>query len=196
MSHARFLLIAALAATACKGKPVKDPNAPADAPAVIATPPVVIPADTMGQGAKAAAAALIPPDKPARERAVMPLYSMAAATMVHHDARMLSQVYAGEATLTLPESTVTNLVPVVRAWIGFAKASGLSDFQRISDGMKVIDDSTLADSGRYMMVMKRSPRDSVFERGRYASTIRARTRIEDWVILSDHIIPANSKKKK
>jgi hypothetical protein len=46
------------------------------------------------------------------------------------------------------------------------------------------------------MTLRRSPRDSVLERGRYAATWRARTDFTKWVILEDYLKPDRLAKTK
>jgi hypothetical protein len=121
-------------------------------------------------------------------------YSLATATMINHDARVLSKVYAPDAKLTTPDSTLSGVVAVAKHLIALAQSKSLADFQRTSRGMRVIDDSTLADSGTYVMVLKRSAKDSVMERGTYAAQWRARKNFSDWVILEDCLTPTGSKK--
>ncbi len=134
-------------------------------------------------------AAIIPEDLVQRTTAVSAGYGLATATMINNDARMLGQLYAPNAVLRVPDTTVTGMPAVVRQLLTLARSKSLTEFQRRSQGMRILDDSTLLDSGTYVMVLKRSPNDSALERGRYAATWRARTDVTQWVILEDYLRP-------
>ncbi|MHB0962405.1 MAG: hypothetical protein ACYC5V_04240 [Gemmatimonadaceae bacterium] len=136
--------------------------------------------------------ALIPEDPVQRMAPMSAGYSLATATMLNSDARMLGQLYAPNAVLRVPDTTVTGMPAVVRQLLSLARSKSLTEFQRSSKGMRILDDSTLLDSGTYVMVLKRSPKDSVLERGRYAATWRARTDVTQWVILEDYLKPDQS----
>jgi hypothetical protein len=133
--------------------------------------------------------AIIPEDIAQRMVPVTAGYSLATATMLMGDSRVLGQLYAPNAVLRTPDSTVTGMAAVVRQLLSLARSKSLADFQRTSRGTRVLDDSTLLDSGTYVMVLRRSPKDSVREYGRYAATWRARTDVTKWVILEDYLKP-------
>lgn len=189
-------VVAVLGIAAC-GSPAaqkdKDPKAPALEPAVVNVPfSVPTPAiDTAPHKPS-----VIPADPTKRAVAVSQGYSLAAATMINQDGRVLGHVYAPEAVLHVPDSTVTGVAAVVRSWLGFAHSKSLTDFQRSPRGQRIIDDSTLADSGVYQMIFKRTARDSVIERGEYKATWRAREDVSKWVMLEDAIHPGSKPKKK
>jgi hypothetical protein len=88
------------------------------------------------------------------------------------------------------------MAAVVRQLLSLARSKSLADFQRRSVGTRILDDSTLLDSGTYVMVLRRSEKDSVLERGRYAATWRARTDVTQWVILEDVLKPDQPAKAK
>ncbi|MBA4071138.1 MAG: hypothetical protein C0497_04770 [Gemmatimonas sp.] len=140
-------------------------------------------------------AAIIPEDLVQRMTPVSAGYSLVTATMLMNDARVLGQIYAPHAVLRVPDSTVTGMPAVVRQLLSLARSKSLADFQRLSLGTRILDDSTLLDSGTYVMTLRRSPKDSVLERGRYAATWRARTDITKWVILEDYLKPDQPAKK-
>lgn len=140
--------------------------------------------------------AIIPEDSVQRMTAVTAGYSLATATMINNDARMLGRIYAPNAVLRVPDSTVTGMPAVVRQLLSLARSKSLTAFERRSLGMRILDDSTLMDSGTYVMVLKRSPKDSTLERGRYAATWRARTDVSQWVILEDYLNPNQSARAK
>lgn len=148
--------------------------------------------------AKAATTALplIPQDQFQRQAAVGGGYALVTAMMVNQDARSIVGMYAPDAILVLPDSTVRNAPAIAARWVQLAQATSMADFQRSSLGMSVIDDSTLADSGSYLMTVKRTPKDSAIQRGRYQALWRARPGTGSWVMLEDRIIPAAAGKKK
>jgi hypothetical protein len=189
LSHVLLLTAALLAA--CNSKPrtePKDPNAPAVEPAVVNMPSEA--QRTAGIVPAAPKATLIPADPSQRNMVVSQGYGLAGAMMINQDTRMLSGLYASDALLALPDTTVQGTVPIVQRLTALAKSKSLADFQRSSQGSRIVDDSTLADSGTYVMILKRTPRDSVFERGHYATTWRARAGGTDkWVMTSDRIAP-------
>jgi len=192
------LSLVAVAGIACGTSSTKtdnNSNALADAPAVVSVP-MKLPVDTMKQpGAATAKPTLIPSDPSQRATTVSMQYSLAAATMVNHDERVLGRLYDGGATLRTPDTTVTGMVAVVKTLIALAQSKSLVDFQRTSRKTIVVDDSTLTDSGSYQMVFKRTPKDSVIERGIYTARWRARTDAASWVMLDDHLMPAKGAAK-
>ena len=172
MQPTRLLLALVLAGSACAG-PTKDTTAKTTAPA----PP------------------LIPTDRFQRQATVGGGYSLVTAMMVRADARSIVGMYAPDATLILPDTTVRNAPAIAAHWVTLAKGKSMNDFARSSLATTTLDDSTLADSGSYIMILKRTPKDSVIERGLYTSRWRARPGIGTWVMLEDHIIPAADRKK-
>lgn len=199
MRHLLLPVCALLAVAACSSSTTKsapDANTPASEPAVITVPEKLPILEQAKDTTKAMVSTLlIPADPLKRQIAVMEGYALATATMINHDARVLSKVYAPDATLTTPDSTLSGVVAVAKHLIGLAQSKSLADFQRTSRGMRIIDDSTLADSGTYVMVLKRSAKDSVMEHGTYRSHWRARKNSSDWVILEDHLTPTAGKKR-
>ena len=150
--------------------------------------------DTTAKGA-VPAGPLIPQDQMQRQTNVGGGYSLVTAMMINQDVRSIVGMYAPDAVLVLPDSTIRNAPAIAAQWVQIAQTKSMADFQRTSQGMSVIDDSTLADSGSYLMVLKRTPRDSVLERGRYRALWRARLGTGNWVMLEDHVLPAASQKK-
>ena len=195
-----FAIVATAGVVAC-GKsarpdaPAADPKAPATDPAVVSVP-LNLPRLNTNVPDTTKKSNLIPADERERIRATSMIYSLATATMINQDSRMLSQVYTPGVVLHAPDSTVRGSADVVRYLITYARSKSLAEFDRTSHGVRILDDSTLADSGSYLMVLKRSPKDSVIERGQYASTVRARQDINAWVILEDQFKPAGSAKRK
>ncbi len=200
MQRSHYLLFGALALAACgaqaKNDP-RDPQAPALEPAVIAAPAPALPTSAAAATSAAPKSPLIPAESLERLIAVGQGYSLVTATMINQDIRMLSGLYAPDAQLSLPDTAVRGVPAVAIKWAALAKAKSLYDFQRNSKGMRVLDDSTLADSGVYLMILKRTPKDSVLERGRYAATWRARSGgYGNWVMLNDRIVPDAATKRK
>ena len=171
MQPTRLLLAFALAGLACAA-PAKDNTAETAAPAQ----------------------PLIPEDPVERQTTVGTGYALVTAMMVNNDARSIIGLYVPDATLILPDTTVHNAPAIATRWVNLAQGKAMADFQRSSVAMSVLDDSTLADSGSYLMILRRSPKDSVLERGLYTAKWRARPGVGTWVILEDHIIPGPGKK--
>lgn len=130
-----------------------------------------------------------------RGMAISQGYALVTAMMANEDVRMLSQLYATNAVLTMPESTVIGSLAVARHLVALAKTKSLTEFERESQGVQILDDSTLIDSGTYRIKLQRSPKDSALENGRYSAKWRARRNIDDWIILEDRIVPARTTKK-
>lgn len=168
-----FLLLAALITSSACSAPVRDTTAKAAMPSL----------------------PLIPQDQFQRQAQVGGGYALVTAMMVNKDARSIVGMYAPDAILVLPDSTVRNAPAIAARLVQLAQATSMTDFQRSSLGMSVTDDSTLADSGSYLMTVKRTPKDSVIQRGRYHALWRARPGTGSWVMLEDHIIPDAGKKK-
>lgn len=173
MQPTRLLLAFALASLAC-GAPASD----ASSTQAGAVPPV-----------KA-----IPDDPMDRRIAVEQGYSLISATMQNGDLAMIAGLYAPDAVLMLPDSTVRG-APNIAGWlVALARSKSMAGFHRTSSRLTVVDDSTVADSGSYVMVSRRSLTDSVLDPGVYRARWRARPGIGNWVILEDHIIPDPGKK--
>lgn len=166
-----LLLSTALIAAAC-GAPSPDASTPAKAPAR------VIPEDPIDQSIRVAQG-----------------YSLIAATMVNLDERVLANLYVPNATLTIPDSTITGAPAIARRLVQFAQANSLADFERRSVAIRILDDSTVHDSGSYVMTSKRQAKPTEIERGTYSLLWRARAGIGSWVILEEHIMPAAKAKK-
>jgi hypothetical protein len=171
MQPTRLLLAFALAGLACAA-PAKDTAAKTAAPAQ----------------------PLIPEDPVERRTTVGTGYALVTAMMVNNDARSIVALYVPDATLILPDTTVHNAPAIATRWVNLAQGKSMADFQRSSLAMSILDDSTLADSGSYVMVSRRSPTDSVMAPGVYRTRWRARPGIGNWVILEDQIIPGPGKK--
>lgn len=199
MTSARLVFVAALAMAACGSPAKKDPNAPALDPAVVSMPSEAQKSAAIKAAESAAVpkSLLIPADSIQRVFAVSQGYGLVTAMMINQDVRMLGGLYAGDATLSLPDSTVHGVVAIVRQLTTLARTKALAEFQRTSKGMRILDDSTLADSGTYVMTSKRTPKETVSERGRYATTWRARGNDPgSWVMTADRITPDGTKGRK
>jgi len=194
-----FPLVVLLGITAC-GSPAKQEAAPIDPKAPALEPGVIVMPSRAQQAAPIAADApkftVIPEDLAQRMAPVTAGYSLATATMLMNDSRVLGELYAPNAVLRIPDTTVTGMPAVVRQLLSLARSKSLADFQRLSLGTRILDDSTLLDSGTYVMTLRRSPKDSVLERGRYAATWRARKDVTRWVILEDYLQPDQRAKAK
>lgn len=195
-------LLGIVAVAACTANTAKDAqrtvdaNAPATEPAVISVPKKIPALEAAKADTPSKGPSVIPADPTQRMIGLSQGYSFVAATMVNSDQRMLRQLYAADATLGTPDSTVKGVAAIAQWLVTLAKTKSLTDFQRSSRGTRILDDSTLADSGTYVMVFKRTPKDSVLERGTYAAHWRVRTDATKWVILEDHLKPAKGGSKK
>jgi hypothetical protein len=178
--------IAACGSPATQNSTAQDPKAPASEPAVIEVP-LNVPKPVMPEAPKPS---IIPVDPMQRAAAVSSGYSLANATMLFGDGKMLSQLYSTDAELKTPETTVLGNSAIVTHLLTLARSKSLANFERTSQGIRIIDDSTLMDSGSYVMLLKRTAQDSVRERGRYVTKWRARTDMTKWVILEDALKPA------
>jgi hypothetical protein len=196
-----FPVLAAAGIAACSAPSKQDaavaadPKAPATEPAVISVPlnvPTPVVATT-----QPSSSSLIPSNLQQRQVIVGTGYGLIEAMMVNSDQHMLSGMYTPTATLRAPDTTITGNTDIARKWVTLAKAKSLIGLQRTSQGMRVLDDSTLADTGTYVMLLQRVPTKTVEERGRYATTWRARKDQEKWAILEDRLLPdkATAKKK-
>jgi hypothetical protein len=186
--------IAACSSPAKQDAAPQDPKAPALEPAVVSVPlNVPVPVVDAPTDPKAS---LIPVDSMQRVFTVNGGYGLVTAMMVNQDGRMLNQMYAPTSVLRLPDSTITGNTGIVRKLLSLAQSKSLQDFQRTSVGLRILDDSTLADSGSYVMTLKRPQGTAMQERGWYATTWRARPDATKWVILEDRIQPTATPKQK
>lgn len=196
-----FFPVLLLAGAAACSTPAKqdaavtvDPKAPATEPAVISVP-LNVPTP-MVDGNAAPTSSLIPKDLQQRSVILSSAYSLVTAMMINQDVRMLSGLYAPTAVLHVPDTTITGNIEIARKLSALAQSKSLNEFQRASQGVRILDDSTLADSGTYVMTFKRLPNSGADERGRYATTWRARQDQSKWVILEDRILPGKAAAKK
>jgi hypothetical protein len=197
----RFSLpLVVIAGIAACGSPAKqdaapqDLKAPALEPAVVSVP-LNVPVPVVDTSTKPKSS-LIPADAMQRLGAVNAGYALVTAMMVNQDSRMLNQMYAPMSVLHLPDSTITGNTGIVGKLLSLAQAKSLDDFQRTSLGMRTLDDSTLADSGSYVMTLKRPQGTTIQEHGKYATTWRARPDLAEWVILEDRLQPIATPKQK
>jgi hypothetical protein len=185
-------LVVIIGAAAC-GSSARQEAAPQDRKAPAVEPGVIsLPSNVRVPVADAPndrQTSLIPADSMQRVFAVSTGYGLVTAMMINQDGRMLNQMYLPTSVLRLPDSTITGNTGIVRTLLSLAHSKSLSDFQRTSMGMRTLDDSTLADSGRYVMTLKRPQGAAVQEHGKYATTWRARRDATKWVILEDRIQP-------
>lgn len=184
----RIALLATVLSACGSGAPKNDTAAPADQPAVIAVP-LNVPTPKVSQTASSAPK-LIPDDPTERNAVLSTGYALVTATMINQDARVLGTLYAPDAQLHTPAGTLSGVAPVVRRLLDLSRTKSLSEFQRMSQHVRLVDDSTLVDSGSYVMTSKRQAKDSTMERGQYVATWRARTARDKWVMLEDALTPA------
>lgn len=187
MRRLSFLTLVAAGLAACGSAPKNDASTLADQPAVISVP-LNVPRPQLPDSTQAKPG-VIPDDPQERIMTLSGGYGMVAATMVNGDGRNLAAMYAPNVTLRTPEGTVSGLEPVVKRLIELSRSKSLRDMQRNPWHMKVLDDSTLLDSGFYTMTTERQPKVRITEKGSYATTWRARKDRTKWIILEDALIP-------
>jgi hypothetical protein len=178
------LPILCLLITAC-AKPddrarASDPNAPA----VVKAPPPVLPSDTAKKE--------VPPvvtDDDAR-MTMSRGYALVAAGMSMMDPKLVMSAYGQDTKLTTPNGSFTGRQAIMKEYLSFGMDGSVKQFQRQSRVLKVVD-STVADSGLYMVVRKkRASPDSTIEVGSYASVWRIHAPPADWLMTQDHLYPA------
>lgn len=147
------------------------------------------------QAAIAAPVKAIPDDPIERRVAVDQGYSLLGATMLNHDLPMLASLYARDALLAFPDTTVRGAPAVAARLAQLAQSKSVVAFNRTSLGLRIVDDSTIADSGSFVMISRRSPTDSVMNPGMYHTLWRARPGLGNWVILEDRILPGAGRRK-
>lgn len=195
MSRTFTILALFTVAAACGGKAKPDPKSPALEPAVVSIPSD-LPERKLDTSAAKPKSTVIPEAPAAREAELRSSYSVMAAMIAHQDARMLMGLFAPDARLVMPDSTYSGSMTVARAYLSRIQTKTLAGFQRTSVGTRVLDDSTLADSGTFLMTFRRTAKDSTLERGIYATRWRVRPGVGTWVILEDMLNPASATKKK
>ncbi|MDQ8153700.1 MAG: nuclear transport factor 2 family protein [Gemmatimonadota bacterium] len=189
--HRLLLSLAALAGlAACNTSSTPDPKAPANEPAVIDTRP---PAPAV---AGAAPVKLIPDDYMDRRIPIDQAYSLAGFTMRNGDIAMLASLYHPNASLKTPDTTVTGNQSIAEQWNRFARGKSIADFQRTPRSLTVADDSTLIDSGSYVIKTARAVGDTISEKGSFVTRWRIRKEAAKWVMLEDQIAAGKVEKKK
>ena len=163
-----------------------DPNKPA----VVKVPPVVLASDT-------AKPDTLPQNRMKMDAIRLKLaenYAVMSAAIAHHDARMLSMMYAPDAQLATSDSLFEGTRPIAIGLAQFGVARSVRSFDRKSSGFAVVD-STVTDSGSYVILSQRTGADSLFERGKYVTSWRMHTEPLVWAIHRDHLVPVAKHKK-
>jgi hypothetical protein len=177
------------ACSAPKAEPrtaAKDPGAPA----VVQAAPVIVPADTLGKPRPQSAATL----SDAR-RTVASDFAVLGAAITYGDLRMIATVFAPDAEVITPDTTYRGIPAIVNGFSRLAAGRSLREFQRTSLTAKMVD-STVIDSGVYVVKTKRAGADSLLEKGRYATVWRIMPAPRDWLITRDHLYPDGKKRTK
>ena len=185
-----ILCLLALACTAPKSdkaSSLKDPGAPA----VIQAPPVILPADTTKRPSAGSPAVQLD----AARQTIATNYAVLGAAIAFGDRRMIGTSYAPDAEVVTPGRQFKGLNAIVSGLASLGVGKSLKEFQRRSLITTIVD-STVVDSGTYVMLIKRVGADTAFERGRYATTWRIVPPPHDWVIVSDHLFSPGAKKTK
>jgi hypothetical protein len=188
-----FLTCTVLAGlVACAKTATPDPNAPAETPAVIDTRPPAPPPVIAG----APAVKLIPDEYMDRRIPIDQAYSLAGFTMRNGDIAMLASIYHPNASLKTPDTTVTGNQNIAEQLHRFARGKNMAEFQRMPRSLTVADDSTLIDSGSYVLKTARAVGDTISEKGAFVARWRIRKDAAKWVILEDQIAAGKIEKKK
>jgi len=179
--------MACVLGVACSNKSKADARSAANdpyAPAIVRGAPIILPGDTLkpDTAAKHAAAA----DDVRRE--LNTGYSVLGAAIVFGDPNMIGASYAADARLVTPESTVTGVAAIAMTLSKLGPAKSLREFQRRSLATRVVD-STVTDSGTFIVFTKRAGADSILERGHYATIWRMHAPPYHWLITRDRLHP-------
>ncbi|HVT39920.1 MAG TPA: nuclear transport factor 2 family protein [Gemmatimonadaceae bacterium] len=182
-----FLASACTAPRADRGASAKDPNTPA----VVQAPQVVLVGDTAKKDTAPSAAAGMDGAK----RVLASNFAVLGAAIAFGDRQMIGANFAPDAEVVTPDTTYKGVVAIANALGRLGPAKSLRDFQRRSLVMKIVD-STVVDSGIYVVLTKRPRADSVFERGRYSTTWRIHPPPGEWLITHDRLYRDPARKKK
>ena len=165
----------------------KDPNAPA----VVQAPSVVLVSDTAKKDMTTPAATSVDWAK----QVIAGNFAVLGAAIAYGDRRMIGANFAPDAEVITPEATYKGVVAIANAFGRLGPAKSLRDFRRRSLVMKIVD-SSVVDSGVYVVLTKRPGADSVYERGRYATTWRIHPPPMDWLITQDRLYHDATRKPK
>lgn len=120
-------------------------------------------------------------------------YSLLAAAMVNGDARMVGTLYAPDAEMSMPDGAWSGVANIANNLAALGRQKSLADFQRRSTRHMLVD-STVVDSGAFLITVKRTGADSVYERGSYATRWRIKPD-GNWVMEMD-VLKREGKKKR
>jgi hypothetical protein len=165
----------------------KDPNTPA----VVQAPSVVLASDTAKKDTTPSAVVTMDGAK----RVLASNFAVLGAAIAFGDRQMIGANFAPDAEVVTPDTTYKGLVAIANGLGRLGRANSLRDFQRRSVTMKIVD-STVIDSGVYVVLTKRPGADSVLERGRYATTWRIHPPPGEWLITHDRLYRDPARKKK
>ncbi len=183
------LPILCLVITACSKPDARANAADPNAPAVIKAPPPILASDT----AKKEVPPLIE-DGELRTQ-LSKLYALAGAGLSFVDPKLISAAYAPTAQLTTPNGTFTGTQAILKEYQSFGMDGSVKDFQRQS-AKRTIVDSTVVDSGAYLVVRQRAKAAAITEQGAYAAEWRIHAPPMEWVMTKDHLYPAKKKATK
>jgi hypothetical protein len=119
-------------------------------------------------------------------------YSLLAAAMVNGDARMIGSLYAPDAEFSMPDGAWSGVANIATNLASLGRQKSLSDFQRRT-ARHLLTDSTVVDSGAFLITIKRAGADSVYERGSYATRWRIKAD-GNWLMERDMLTIARKKK--
>jgi hypothetical protein len=193
MRRGMALPILCCLAGACSGNKA-DPRAAAKDPnvaAVVRGPAVVLPSDTMKPDTTRPPVVAITD----AQRSIATNFAILGAAIAFGDRRMIAANYDANADVITPDTTYKGSVAIANGFANLGPAKSLRDFRRRSLVTKIVD-STVVDSGAYVILSKRSGADSLFERGRYATVWRIHAPPMNWLIVHDRLYREPSRKSK
>jgi hypothetical protein len=183
------LSILCFAIIAC-GKPEARANAAdPNTPAVVKVAPIVLASDT----AKKPVEPVVTTD--AARMMISRDYALSGAGLAMMDPDLLISGYAPAAELTTPNGKFTGKAEILKEYKSFGMDGTVKEFRRQSAVLKVVD-STVVDSGTYIVLRKRVRGDSTVESGAYAAVWRINAPPLDWVMTKDHLYSATKTKRK
>jgi len=180
------LCILCAAVSACGKQDARARAANPDTPAVVKVAPPILPGDTAKR--RDTTVVSVETAKATMSRN----YAVLGAAISFGDQKMVAAQYAPTASLSTPDGTFNGKAAIVHE---LARLRGLKDFTRMSFVTSIVD-STVSDSGKYVMVVKRAGADSSVERGAYAAIWRIHPEPLEWVMTQDHLYPMGKKNPK
>jgi hypothetical protein len=161
-----------------------DPNRPA----VIRLPPPILPSDTAKPDTTEQTQARIA----FARNVLIQGYAVISASLAFRDPALLREVYSPDAVLQTPDSTYRGLAAVSAGLAALARGASITELRRSPDRILMGPDSTVLDSGTYVIVSKREGGPEREQRGRYGATWRMLAPPMAWALKSDRLHKAGS----